>query len=101
MSTAPLDCYCCSLQPVTLLPTFPAAMPKAGEFSSSGSRLQHLTDNMLPCVLLLYLSAQSGVQIEEQEYPVLIDALATVFSPYGQLEKMAIFEKNGVWQVNT
>ena len=30
---------------------------------------------------------------------MLIDALATVFSPYGQLEKMAIFEKNGVWQV--
>lgn len=40
-----------------------------------------------------------GAQIEEQEYPVLIDALATVFSPYGQLEKMAIFEKNGMWQV--
>ena len=32
---------------------------------------------------------------------MLIDALATVFSPYGQLEKMAIFEKNGVWQVGT
>ena len=42
-----------------------------------------------------------AAQIEEQEYPVLIDALATVFSPYGQLEKMAIFEKNGVWQVGT
>ena len=31
-------------------------------------------------------------------YPVTIDALHTVFSPYGYVCKIAVFEKNGQWQ---
>ena len=32
-------------------------------------------------------------------YPVTVDPLHTVFSPYGVVQKMAIFEKNNQWQV--
>ena len=32
-------------------------------------------------------------------YPVTVDPLHTVFSPYGAVQKMAIFEKNNQWQV--
>jgi hypothetical protein len=32
-------------------------------------------------------------------YPVTVDALHTVFSPYGFVQKIAIFEKNGQHQV--
>ena len=38
-------------------------------------------------------------QIENQAYPVNVDALNTVFSPYGFVQKIAIFEKNGQSQV--
>ena len=38
-------------------------------------------------------------QIENQAYPVNVDALNTVFSPYGFVQKIAIFEKNGQTQV--
>ncbi|EIE19256.1 RNA-binding domain-containing protein [Coccomyxa subellipsoidea C-169] len=34
-------------------------------------------------------------QIENQAYPVNVDALNTVFSPYGFVQKIAIFDKNG------
>ncbi|BDA43810.1 probable polypyrimidine tract-binding protein 2 [Coccomyxa sp. Obi] len=34
-------------------------------------------------------------QIENQVYPVNVEALNTVFSPYGFVQKIAIFEKNG------
>ena len=39
------------------------------------------------------------VQIENMAYPVTVDPLHTVFSPYGTVQKMAIFEKNNQWQV--
>lgn len=42
-------------------------------------------------------------QIENQAYPVNVEALNTVFSPYGFVQKIAIFEKNGqsqVWSSN-
>lgn len=39
------------------------------------------------------------VQIENQAYPVNVDALNTVFSPYGFVQKIAIFDKNGQSQV--
>lgn len=32
-------------------------------------------------------------------YPVTVDALQTVFSPYGPVQKIAIFEKGGQHQV--
>ena len=32
-------------------------------------------------------------------YPVTVDALHTVFSPYGFVQKIAIFEKSGQHQV--
>lgn len=32
-------------------------------------------------------------------YPVTVDAINTVFSPYGFVQKIAIFEKNNGWQV--
>ena len=32
-------------------------------------------------------------------YPVNVEALNTVFSPYGFVQKIAIFEKNGQTQV--
>lgn len=38
-------------------------------------------------------------QIENQAYPVNVEALNTVFSPYGFVQKIAIFEKNGQSQV--
>ena len=41
----------------------------------------------------------SGAQIENKAYDVTVDPLHTVFSPYGTVQKMAIFEKNGQWQV--
>ena len=31
-------------------------------------------------------------------YPVTVDPLHTVFSPYGAVQKIAIFEKNNGWQ---
>ena len=40
-------------------------------------------------------------QIENQAYPVNVDALNTVFSPYGFVQKIAIFEKNGQSQART
>ncbi|KAK9861720.1 hypothetical protein WJX84_002519 [Apatococcus fuscideae] len=36
--------------------------------------------------------------IENQMYPVTVDPLHTVFSPYGAVQKIAIFEKNNGWQ---
>ncbi|GMH40102.1 hypothetical protein BSKO_08006 [Bryopsis sp. KO-2023] len=36
--------------------------------------------------------------IENQMYPVTVDALTTVFTPYGTVQKVAIFEKQGNWQ---
>eukprot|EP00884_Botryococcus_braunii_P007834 jgi/Botrbrau1/17051/Bobra.0258s0001.3 len=36
--------------------------------------------------------------IENYAYPVVVDALHTVFSPYGFVQKIAIFEKNQTWQ---
>lgn len=45
---------------------------------------------------------QSGhvllVQIENQAYPVTVEPLHTVFSPYGTVDKISVFEKNGSWQ---
>ena len=38
-------------------------------------------------------------QIENMAYPVTVDAIHTVFSPYGFVQKIAIFEKNNGWQV--
>ena len=32
-------------------------------------------------------------------YPVTVEAVNTVFSPYGFVQKIAIFEKNNGWQV--
>ena len=40
-------------------------------------------------------------QIENQAYPVNVDALNTVFSPYGFVQKIAIFEKNGQSQARS
>ena len=40
------------------------------------------------------------VQIENAMYPVNVEALNTVFSPYGFVQKIAIFEKNGQTQVS-
>ena len=39
-----------------------------------------------------------SLQIENQIYPVTVDPLHTVFSPYGAVQKIAIFEKNNGWQ---
>lgn len=39
------------------------------------------------------------LQIENQAYPVNVEALHTVFSPYGAVQKIACFEKNNTWQV--
>lgn len=39
------------------------------------------------------------MQIENAMYPVNVEALNTVFSPYGFVQKIAIFEKNGQTQV--
>ena len=39
------------------------------------------------------------MQIENATYPVNVEALNTVFSPYGFVQKIAIFEKNGQTQV--
>ncbi|KAK9828852.1 hypothetical protein WJX72_002413 [[Myrmecia] bisecta] len=36
--------------------------------------------------------------IENMAYPVTVEALHTVFSPYGFVEKIAVFEKNNGWQ---
>ena len=38
-------------------------------------------------------------QVENMVYPVTVDALHTVFSPYGFVQKIAIFEKSGQHQV--
>ena len=40
------------------------------------------------------------LQIENQAYPVNVDALHTVFNPYGFVQKIACFEKNNTWQVS-
>ena len=40
-----------------------------------------------------------ALQIENMAYPVTVDAIHTVFSPYGFVQKIAIFEKNNGWQV--
>lgn len=45
------------------------------------------------------LKCSGGVQVENMAYPVTVDPLHTVFSPYGTVQKMAIFEKNNQWQV--
>jgi len=37
-------------------------------------------------------------QVDNQAYPVTVDALHTVFSPYGFVQKIAIFDKNGTSQ---
>jgi len=42
-----------------------------------------------------------GVQIENQAYPVNVEALHTVFTPYGFVQKIACFEKNNTWQVKS
>lgn len=46
-----------------------------------------------------FQSAVPGVQIENQAYPVNVEALHTVFTPYGFVQKIACFEKNNTWQV--
>ena len=46
-------------------------------------------------VMTLYVA----VQIENMAYPVTVDAINTVFSTYGFVQKIAIFEKNNGWQV--
>ena len=43
----------------------------------------------------------SGMQIENMAYPITIEALHTVFSPYGNVQKITIFEKNGLTQVTS
>lgn len=45
------------------------------------------------------LKAEDLLQIENAAYPVTVDALHTVFSPYGFVQKIAIFEKNAQNQV--
>lgn len=40
-----------------------------------------------------------AAQVDNQAYPVTVDALHTVFSPYGYVQKIAIFDKNGSSQV--
>ena len=39
--------------------------------------------------------------MDNQAYPVTVDALHTVFSPYGFVQKIAIFDKNGSSQVRS
>ncbi len=39
------------------------------------------------------------VQIDNAAYPMTVEPLHTVFSKYGTVEKIAIFEKNNTWQV--
>jgi len=41
------------------------------------------------------------LQIENQAYPVNVEALHTVFTPYGFVQKIACFEKNNTWQVKS
>ena len=48
-----------------------------------------------------FQSAVPGVQIENQAYPVNVEALHTVFIPYGFVQKIACFEKNNTWQVKS
>ena len=48
-----------------------------------------------------FQSAVTGVQIENQAYPVNVEALHTVFTPYGFVQKIACFEKNNTWQVKS
>lgn len=38
------------------------------------------------------------VTVENQAYPVTSEALHTVFSPYGFVQKIAVFEKSNGWQ---
>jgi len=40
----------------------------------------------------------AAAQVDNQAYPVTVDALHTVFSPYGFVQKIAIFDKNGTSQ---
>lgn len=47
----------------------------------------------------LSLTGGLPAQIENATYPVNVEALNTVFSPYGFVQKIAIFEKNGQTQV--
>lgn len=49
----------------------------------------------------LMVIAVLGVQIENQAYPVNVEALHTVFTPYGFVQKIACFEKNNTWQVKS
>ena len=51
------------------------------------------------CDLWLRLESVFLLQIENAMYPVNVEALNTVFSPYGFVQKIAIFEKNGQTQV--
>ena len=49
--------------------------------------------------LMLYITKGLACQqIENMAYPVTAEALYTVFSPYGYVQKIAAFEKNGQWQ---
>lgn len=54
-------------------------------------------DDQLPSLISLTWTAP--LQIENQAYPVNVDALHTVFQPYGFVQKIACFEKNNTWQV--
>ena len=40
----------------------------------------------------------AAAQVDNQAYPVTVDALHTVFSPYGFVQKIAIFDKTGTSQ---
>jgi hypothetical protein len=37
--------------------------------------------------------------VDNAQYPVTVEAIHQVFSPYGFVRKIAIFERNDAWQV--
>ena len=75
----------CALSPCGSIPQI------ACERSDTGS---------ICCDLWLRLASLFLLQIENAMYPVNVEALNTVFSPYGFVQKIAIFEKNGQTQVS-
>ena len=77
---------------------------RAAVLSASADPAQHAEPLIQPwdrvhLLLTTVKRALDVMQIENMAYPVTVDAIHTVFSPYGFVQKIAIFEKNNGWQV--
>ena len=60
--------------------------------------LNESNQQMFHVILNFYSLIATWLQIDEYQYDITADSIHEVFKRYGNVQKIAIFQKNNVWQ---